>query len=280
MSKKVLSIALVLVLAFAAFALVGCGTKAAEKPATTTPADPAFATLVKGGNTILVATDAPYPPMEMVNDKGEFEGFDIDIYNAAAAKVGAKVEYMTFGFDALIAALSSGSKEFDSAISSITITDERSQNMLFSDPYFEANQALSVPTDSAIKTTADLKKGDQVAVQLGTTGEIWAKKNLAPKGIVLKPYDQVPGCFGALQAGDAVAVICDIQVAGDYAKDATRKVTVTEQISTNEMYGIGFPKTNQALCDKINEGLAAIKADGTYATIYKKWFGVEPTKIP
>lgn len=282
MKKTLLMLALAAVLAVGAFALVGCGGAEPEPTdtATETPANPAFANLVKGGNTIVVATDAPYPPMEMVNDKGEYEGFDIDVYNAIAEKIGAKVEFMTFGFDALIAALSTGTKEFDSSISSITITEERAQNMLFSDPYYDANQSLAVTTGSPIKTTADLKSGDQVAVQLGTTGEIWAKENLVPKGIVLKPYDQVPGCFGALQAGDVVAVVCDLQVAGDYAKDPTRKCSVVEQISTGEQYGIGFAKGNEALAEEINKGLAAIVADGTYTEIYKKWFGVEPAALP
>ena len=286
MSKKFISLGLALVLVVAALALVGCASeKKAETPATPAAeapaANPAFANLIKGdGKTILVGTDAPYPPMEMVKEDGTFEGFDIDIYNAIAEKIGAQVEFKTFGFDPIIASLSADTKEFDSSITSMTITEDRKKNILFSDPYFDAMQALSVTTDSPIKTTADLKKGMKVAVQLGTTGEIWAKKNIVSQGVELKAYDQVPGCFGALQAGDVDAVICDAQVAGDYAKDATRKVTVVERITTNELYGIAFSKSNQALLDEVNKGLKAIKDDGTYAKIYEKWFGIAPPSIP
>lgn len=260
------------VLALGAFALAGCTKKKTVDAATK-----------KGplaGETLVIASDTPYPPMEMVKDDGTFEGFDVDILNAAAAKVGATIEFKTSGFDALIAAMGTTGGEYDGAISSITITPERQKNMLFSDPYFDANQSLAVPENSTVASTNDLKKGDQVAVQLGTTGEIWANENLKPKGIEVKPYDQIPGCFGALSAGDVEAVLADFQITSDYAKDKTRKAKVVEQIKTGEQYGIAFPKGSEKTIEAINEGLKQIKEDGSYAKFYKKWFGTEPVTIP
>lgn len=271
-SRKVV---LALALALIAFGAAGC-TKATTQ--TNTSATKASGPLA--GKTLVVATDAPYPPMEMVKDDGTFEGFDVDIMTAAAKEAGAQVQFKTSGFDALIAAMGATGGDFDCAVSSITITPERKANMLFSDPYFNANQSLAVPTNSTITSTNDIKKGMKVAVQLGTTGEIWANKNLKAKGVEIKSYDQIPGCFGALSAGDVDAIVADFQVTSDYAKDKTRNAKIVEQISTGEQYGIAFPKGSEAEVKAINEGLKKIKENGTYAKYYKTWFGVEPETIP
>ena len=266
---------LALVIALTAFGVVGC-TKATTQADTTTTT----ATGPLAGKTLVVATDAPYPPMEMVKDDGSFEGFDVDIMTAAAKEAGAQVQFKTSGFDALIAAMGATGGDFDCAVSSITITPERQENMLFSDPYFNANQSLAVPSDSTIASTDNITKGMKVAVQLGTTGEIWANKNLKSKGIEIKSYDQIPGCFGALSAGDVDAIVADFQVTSDYAKDTTRKAKIVQQISTGEQYGIAFPKGSDAEVKAINDGLKKIKENGTYAKYYKTWFGVEPETIP
>lgn len=268
--KKVLLIALALSMVLGVAALAGC-----SKPASEQPAD-----LGSESQILIVATDAPYPPMEMVEPDGSFTGFDIDLFTAAAKTQGIELEFRVSGFDSLIAAMGSGGGDFDAAISSITITEERSKNMLFSDPYFAANQSLAVPSDSSVTRTSELKAGDKVAVQTGTTGEIWAKEHLAPKGIEVKGYALIPDCFGAMLAKDADAVIADFQVAADYAKDPVRKAEVVEQIDTGEQYGIAFPTKNEEVRDKINQGLKEIKEDGTYVELFVKYFGVEPAVIP
>lgn len=273
--KTTLKVSLVLALGAALVAVAGCSkAPAAKTDAADTNAGPL------AGKTLVVATDAPYPPMEMVKGDGSFEGFDIDILTQAAKNAGGNVEFKTSGFDALIAAMGATGGDFDCAISSITITPERQENMLFSDPYFNANQSLAVPADSQLTSTDQIKKGDKVAVQLGTTGEIWANKNLKSKGIEIKSYDQIPGCFGALSAGDVDAVIADFQVTSDYAKDKTRNAKIVQQIETGEQYGIAFPKGSEADVKAINEGIKKLKEDGTYAKFYKTWFGVEPETIP
>lgn len=272
--KNTVKVALVMALGALLIMAAGC-TKAESAQTTPTTGSGPLA-----GQTLVVATDAPYPPMEMVKSDGSFEGFDVDIMTTAAKNAGANVEFKTSGFDALIAAMGATGGDFDCAISSITITDERKDNMLFSDPYFNANQSMAVPTDSTLASTDDLVKGNKVAVQLGTTGEIWANKNLKPKGIEIKSYDQIPGCFGALSAGDVDAVIADFQVTSDYAKDETRKAKIVQQIETGEQYGIAFPKGSEAEVAAINDGIKKLKEDGTYAKLYKTWFGVEPETIP
>ncbi|KAF0208980.1 MAG: transporter substrate-binding domain-containing protein [Actinomycetota bacterium] len=131
-----------------------------------------------------------------------------------------------------------------------------------------------------IKSVDDLKKGDKVAVQSGTTGEGWAKENLEPKGIVVVPYDDVLLAFSALQAGDVLGVINDLPISQDVVKDQTRGLEIVQEITTNEAYGFAFSKKNTVLRDSVNWALAEVIKDGSYNTIYAKWFGSEPMSMP
>jgi polar amino acid transport system substrate-binding protein len=141
-------------------------------------------------------------------------------------------------------------------------------------------EATSTPAATTIKSVDDLKSGDKVGVQSGTTGEKWAKDNLAPKGITVVPYDDVLAAFQALQAGDVKGVINDMPISLDVAKDPARGLSVVQEIKTDEAYGFAFNKKNTALRDAVNFGLAEVIKSGEYATIYKKWFDAEPPSLP
>jgi ABC-type amino acid transport substrate-binding protein len=136
------------------------------------------------------------------------------------------------------------------------------------------------PTTTQIKSVDDLKSGDKVGVQSGTTGEKWAKDNLESKGIEVVPYDDVLAAFGALQAGDVQGVINDLPISQDVVKDETRGLEIVQEIKTDEQYGFAFNKDNTALRDAVNWGLAQVIADGEYDTIYEKWFGDKPLSMP
>ena len=277
-TRKLLSLVLALMLVFAVFAVTGCGsddTKKDDDAKVDEPA-PAFTTLVEG--KITIGSDTAYPPFENVVD-GVTVGFDVDMMSAIAEKLGLEADFRTYKFDALITGLQSGT-EFDMVASAMTITDERKVQIDFSDPYINSNQSLAVAADSAIASVDDLKTGDKVGVQSGTTGEIWAKENLAPKGVTVTPYDDILAAFGALGAGDVVGVINDAPISQDIVKDPARKAKVTAEIQTGEQYGFAFSKESSALRDAVNEALAEIKADGTYVEIYNKWFGADPLSIP
>lgn len=139
----------------------------------------------------------------------------------------------------------------------------------------------TTPTEKAgITSVDDLKEGDKVGVQSGTTGEGWAKKNLEPKGIVVVPYDDVLLAFSALQAGDVVGVINDLPISQDIVKDETRGLEIVQEITTNESYGFAFSKGNPTLRDAVDWALAEVIKDGSYNTIYSKWFGSEPMSMP
>lgn len=277
-ARKLLSLLLALMMVVALFAAAGCAKDepAAEEPAAEEPAAAEFTTLVDG--VITVGSDTAYPPFENVVD-GETVGFDVDMVNAIGEKLGKTVEFKTYKFDALITGLQSGT-EFDMVASAMTITDERKQQIDFSDPYINSNQSLAVAADSAVTKTDDLKSGDKVGVQSGTTGEIWATENLAPKGIVVTPYDDILAAFGALGAGDVVGVINDAPISQDVVKDPARKAKVVQEIETGEQYGFAFSKDSTALRDAVNGALQELKDDGTYTEIYKTWFGAEPLSIP
>jgi len=136
----------------------------------------ALANAVNGdGITLTVATDPTYPPFES-REGGDVVGFDIDLVKAVAEKIGAEVEFVFFEWDALLTALSSDSRDFDFAASAMTITEERAETILFSNPYFVSVQALSVPADSPINSMDDIGDGFRVAVQNGTTGHIFASQ--------------------------------------------------------------------------------------------------------
>lgn len=279
-ARKLLSILLALSLAFALVGLAGCSQpeEPAEEPAAEEPAAeaPAFTTITEG--KIIVGSDTAYPPFENVVD-GVTEGFDVDMMKAVGEKLGVEVEFKTYKFDALIAGMQAGT-EFDIIASAMTITDERKEAIDFSDPYINSNQSLAVAADSTLATADDLKSGDKVGVQSGTTGEKWAKDNLAPKGVTVTPYDDILAAFNALSAGDIVGVINDAPISQDVVKDPARKAKVVAEIPTGEQYGFAFNKSNTALRDAVNGALAELKADGTYVEIYKKWFGAEPLSIP
>ena len=277
--RKFLSILLALSLVLGMFALAGCGGAAEEpaaEPDTETEATAEFTTLTPG--VILVGSDTAYPPFENVVD-GVTVGFDVDLMKAIGERLGYEVEFKTYKFDALITGLQSGT-EFDMVASAMTITEERKQQIDFSDPYINSNQSLAVAADSSVMSTADLKSGDKIGVQSGTTGEIWAKENLEPKGVVITPYDDILAAFGALGAGDIVGVINDAPISQDVVKDPARNAKVVEEIETGEQYGFAFSKESSALREAVNAALAEIKADGTYTEIYRTWFGADPLSIP
>src|SRR5574340_413784 len=136
------------------------------------------------------------------------------------------------------------------------------------------------PAARVIKSTADLKSGDKIGVQSGTTGEGWAKANLAPQGIEVVPYDDVMLAFSALQAGDVIGIINDLPISQDVVKDETRGLQVVEEIKTDETYGFAFSKENTVLRDSVDWALAELIKDGTYNKVYKTWFGAEPMSLP
>ncbi|TCL64180.1 ABC transporter substrate-binding protein [Rhizobium sp. BK251] len=212
------------------------------------------------------------PPFEYKNEKGTFEGFEVDIVTEAAKRAGLTPDIADYGFQALFAATSS--KRIDVAISSITITPERLKSQSFTQPYYDSDMGVATKTDSPIASLADLK-GKTVGVLSGSTGEKWVKDNQAEKGFGdIKGYNSQQDMFLDLGAGRIEAVVSDIP-GMEYLFLKMKGFAVKDRIKTGEQYGLMMTK-DSPLLEKINAAITEMKKDGTMAAIHKKWFGSEP----
>ena len=225
---------------------------------------------------ITVASDIAYKPFEFTQD-GKPVGFDIDLMREIGKRAGFTPEFQNVRFDLIIPGLDN--KLYDAAISAMTITDDRKEQMDFSDPYFNADQALVVPSDSDIRSTDDLADAT-VGVQNGTMAADQVEE-FQSEGTIgeVKTFDTIEDAFSALENNQVDAVINDLPVSQDRANQSDGRLKVVETIPTGEQYGIAFPKDSE-LVDPVNEALGEIKEDGTYAKIYKKWIGRAPEDIP
>jgi len=217
---------------------------------------------------ITVATDATWPPMEMVDGNKNIVGFDIDYVNAVAKEAGFKVKFQNTAWDGIFAGIALG--KYDAIASSVTITDERKKTMDFSAPYINAGQILIVPKTSSAVVLSDLK-GKKVGAQIGTTGAFEVKKT---EGAELKSYDEIGLAFEDMASGRIDAVVCDTPVAADYAlqraeyKDSFK---IVGEPFTEEYYGIVVKKGNTELLDLINKGIKAVQAKGIDKKLEAKW---------
>jgi polar amino acid transport system substrate-binding protein len=245
--KKLLTLVL-FGLIVASLLLASCGTKTEE------------------GIKYTCATDATWPPFEFIDDQTkEIVGFDIDIMKAIAEKRQLNIEYVNVAWDALLAGVAQGT--YDCAISSITITEERKKDMLFSNPYFSAGQIVVVRKDNTDITGKDTLKG-QVGVQLGTTGDIEVQKI---KAATVKPYDDIGLAFQDLMNGQVDAVVCDNPVATLYVGKNPDKLKLAGAPFTDESYGIAVAKGKEELLTQINYGITWVKSIGTIDTAKNKW---------
>lgn len=212
-----------------------------------------------------VGSDLAFAPFEFVED-GEETGFDIELMDELADRLDLETEYVDASFDTLLTQLAGG--EFDAAIAAITITEERQETVDFTDPYFEATQALVVPEESDIAGEGDLADRD-VGAQAGTTGLDYAKENFTEATIT--EFDQYPAAFTALEADQIDAVIADLPAADEAVRDRD-VLRIATEIETGEQYGIAVQPGNDALREALNEALGQAIEDGTYEELFEEWF--------
>jgi polar amino acid transport system substrate-binding protein len=239
-----------------------------------TGAIPEFSTIADGVLTVGSCLD--YQPFESVKN-GEKTGFDVDMTEEIASRLGLTVEWVKADFDTIFTAVAGN--QFDMVAAASTITAEREQVVDFSDPYYNALQSLTVNTEQTpdITSTDQLGQGDVVGVQKGTTGQMWAEDNLVPNGVELKTFTDSPPSFQDLEAGNIVGVINDKTASVEIVKDLP-SLEVVQSIDTKEHYGFAFSPSNPDLRDAVNAVLAQMIADGTYQEIYDKYF--PPDSIP
>jgi len=220
-------------------------------------------------NHIVIATDATWPPMEMVDESKQIVGFDIDLMNAAAKAGGFTVEFKNTAWDGIFAGLESN--QYDAVMSSVTITDERKQTMDFSVPYINAGQILVVRTSSTGVETLKQLVGKNVGAQIGTTGAFEIEK---VAGVTLRTYDEIGLAFEDLNNGRIDAVVCDTPVAAQFAlqnENFKGKLKIVGKPFTDEFYGVAVKKGNAAVLELVNKGLNAVVNTDAYKKIEDKW---------
>ena len=216
---------------------------------------------------VIIATDATWPPFESINEQTkEIEGFDIDLMTAIAEKAGLEIEFVNVAWDPLLAGMSQC--QYDAAISAMTITEERKKQFLFSDPYFEAGQMVTVLIDNTDITSKDDLGGKVAGAQIGTTGSFEIEKI---EGATLKTYDDIGLAFQDLMNGQIDAIVADNPLALGYVGENPDKLKAVGGVFTEENYGIAVCKTKTDLLEKINEGLKAVKAEGLIEQLVEKW---------
>ncbi|MCW3156551.1 transporter substrate-binding domain-containing protein [Micropruina sonneratiae] len=223
---------------------------------------------------LLVCTHLSYKPFQFKDDSGTVVGFDVDMMDLVAKKLGVTQEIVDIDFSQITSGAVFAAKKCDVGAAAVTITDERKQAVDFSDAYFKATQALLVKSDATITDLAGLK-GKVLGVQTDTTGQIYAEKNKDANGYTIKVFDDMPSQLAAVQAGTVDGAVNDNGVVFDYAKENPTTKVVTE-FDTGEQYGFLTQKGNTAMVDTMNEVITAAKSDGSYNDIYKKWLGSEP----
>ena len=269
------------ILAATALLLGACGDDSSSDDDTTTTAAESGSgdemsldgvTLVNDGQ-LTVCSDMPYEPFEFQNEDGETEGFDYDVVSAMGEQLGVEVEFVTTPFDGIIAAMGGGS--CDMIASAMTITEERAEQVDFTEAYFDADQSLLVLTENEdTYATLDDLADATIGVQSGTTGATYATEN-QPEGSTIKEFATGAEMFPALVSGEIDAALQDLPVNAYRATTAPDEFVVTETFSTGEQYGFAVPK-DSALLAPLDAALAAIRDDGTYDEVYATWFG-EPT---
>ena len=246
--------------------LIACSKK--EAPTST----PAASAPAAASRVYAVGTDAAYAPFESQNEKGEIVGFDIDVVRAVASKAGIQVKFVNTPWEGIFNALNQGDR--DILVSAITITDARKQTMDFSSPYFDAVQLIAVKADSKVAKFDDLKTL-KVGVQTGTTGDEAVSKLQGKSSPNIKRFESTPLALKELESGGIDAVVADNGVVINYVANnvGSKFKTVSDTSFAPEQYGLAVKKGNFELLSKLNQGLAGIKADGTYDTLFKKYFG-------
>jgi polar amino acid transport system substrate-binding protein len=239
--------------------------------ATETTTSESGANVISAGK-LTVCTSLPYEPFEF--EKGnEIVGFDMDLMKKVAEANNLEMTVVVTGFEGIQSGQALNSGKCDIAAAGMTITDERAKVIDFTDPYFDATQAL-LTKDKSLDSLEALD-GKSLGVMTGTTGEMYAKEN-APKGVTLKAFENLGLQTSAVKSGQIDAIIQDNGPLLDYA-NKNPDTFVTAEFNTGEQYGFAVKKGGNAeLLASANQVIKDSKSDGSYNEIYKTWFGEEP----
>ena len=216
---------------------------------------------------IRIGTDARFPPFETFDMNMQIAtGFDIDLINAIAAKTGLEVVIYNVDLNQLLTGLSRC--QYDLGISGISATDELKQYMNFSDPYYSTGQVVVVKKGNITINGRDQLPGMTVGVKSGSPGALEIARIPQAQSQVYNSYDLA---FNDLITGDIEAIIAELPRALSYVKINANNLKIVGEEFGSVQYGIAICKNRSDLLKKVNDGLAAIEADGTLEELVKKW---------
>ena len=218
-----------------------------------------------------VGMDASFPPFQDLDEAGLPVGFDVDLAQAIAARWGVEAQIEGLGFDGLVDAVQAG--RIDSAISALPYQPERTQDVAFSDAYFEAGLVLVTPADSAAVASLNDLVGRRLAVEWGSEGDVQARllRRRFPD-LILLPSDTPQAALLAVAEGQADAALADHISALQFAAGDER-VAISPQVVVSDPYVIVLPRKAPVLQARIGEALQALRADGTLDALTARWFG-------
>jgi len=245
-----------------------------------TGAFPDFESELIEAGVLKVGSCLDFPPFESV-EGGDEIGFDVDLTEAVAERLGLEVEWVRANFDTIFTAVSGRNHPFDLVAAAVTATgetgEERAVEVDFSDFYYNSRQSMAVNSEETpdLTSTDQLGEGDVVGVQRGTTGKNWAEDNLEPQGVEIRTYQAAPDAFRDLQAGAITAVINDEPSSAVIVTEFPG-TAVVQPIDTNEQYAFAFAKYTPNLVEAWNIALQQVIDDGTYSEIYEVYFPGAP----
>ena len=240
-------------------------TKAEESKAEEAPA--AELETVQKGKLVMV-TNAEFPPYEF-HDQNAIVGIDVEIAGAIAEQLGLELEIEDIAFDSIIPEIVSGKADIGAA--GMTVTEDRKQNVDFSDTYAHATQVIIVKEDSEIKGVADLE-GKIMGVQQGTTGDIYVSGDYGDEAV--ERYAKGMEAVQALAQGKVDAVVIDGEPAKQYIKEV-EGLKIIDESYTDEDYAIAIKKGNTAMVEAVNKALADLKSEGKLDEIVAKYIQAE-----
>ena len=211
-------------------------------------------------------------PWEFEDEAGETVGFEIDLVNEIASRLGHTVTFENIPFNGLFSAVQSG--RIDMAVSSITITQERLESVSFAQPYYDSDQSLTVRSDSGITDLAGME-GKVVGVDTGSTGDMYATERAEEAGFAsISRYEGLAPAMLDLQAGRIDGYVSDIPALQYYTRDRD-DLEVVARLETGEKYSIMFAK-DSPLVEEVNDTITTLKEEGYLAELHEKWFGSTP----
>ncbi|MFC4257483.1 amino acid ABC transporter substrate-binding protein [Marinobacter lacisalsi] len=235
----------------------------------------ASAPLLAQEDPLRVGMSGQYFPFTFV-EQDELKGFDVDVMNAIGEEMGRDIQYETANFSGLFGMLESG--RIDTVANQITITEERQEAYIFSDPFvYDGAQVVTKKGNTDVEGVEDLK-GKTVAVNLGSNFEDLLQELPYADQIDIKTYDSNIERDTAL--GRVDAFVMDRVSASQIIKEKPLPLELAGPTFSQITNAYPFRDTEagRALREEVNEALAALRDDGTLATISEKWFGTDITR--